>query len=390
MNYFVNKEHISYFLLVIIVFLSLISFEKTIYSNIYSLILICILSVALVLLVTHFVMERERFEQLLFQVINHNNVVILLIYFLFFSSFLSSLSNGLISLGGLLRLFSTSLSLVVFFLIIPKLTHTVIGKVDRFIIYLISLFSIVGIMTKVNGSFFIYDTYYGRVNSIYFDPNYFGAIAGVAVILSAMKKGFLFKVLCVLNFTALFLSNSRTAFLALCLTMLLTFFYRRRVKIGTIVFTVFFIMILGISVYFLNEADFFRIEQGLNSRGDLWEIAISLIKKQPLWGYGQESIPYLLAEYGVENSSTHNAYFDYMLSYGIPCMVLYIFIMFIAFYRGIKNKVNRSMIQVPFFLLICSGAINISIGGLGATSLLFTLYLGMCNGMPIQDKGSKG
>lgn len=390
MNYFVNKENISYFLLVIIVFLSLISFEKTIYSNIYSLILICILLVALVLLVNQFVMDRERSERLLFQVLNHNNVVILLIYFLFFSSFLSSLSNGLISFSGLFRLFSTSLSLFVFFLIIPKLTHTVIGKVDYFIIYLISLFSIVGIMTKVNGSFFIYDTYYGRVNSIYFDPNYFGAIAGVAVILSAEKKGFLFKVLCVLNFTALFLSNSRTAFLALCLTMLFTFFYRRRVKIGTIVFTVFFIMILGISVYFLNEADFFRIEQGLNSRGDLWDIAISLIKEQPLWGYGQESIPHLLREYGVDNTSTHNAYFDYMLSYGIPCMMLYIFIMGIAFYRGIKYKVNRSMIRVPFFLLICSGAINISMGGLGATSLLFTLYLGVCNSLPVQDKESKG
>nr|WP_106784426.1 O-antigen ligase family protein [Lysinibacillus timonensis] len=374
-----TKDFVSVFLLYAMLLLSLLSYEMNIYANFYDSMLIAILAVGMFFIMMQYFFDKAFIAYHIAQALAYNKTVLLLIYLLVFSSLLTSVFNGFISFSGFVKLLSIIVSILLFFFIVPTYLNYFISRLHYLIIFFVTIASVIGMITKFNGRFLIYETYYGRVDSIYFDPNYFGTLAGIAVLLALRYPGFLFKLAMLINLVAVLFSNSRTVFLALVFTLIVTYFYQKRIEIRHLFVGVILFVAIAIGTHYLYELDFFRTHQGLNDREELWKAAVALIGEQPFWGYGQEVIPDLLAQKGVHFNSTHNAYLDYMLSYGIVCGLVYIAIILISLYRGVKHKVHVSFIQVVLFLFICSFMISINIGGLGSTSFLFTLYLGLCN-----------
>jgi O-antigen ligase len=90
----------------------------------------------------------------------------------------------------------------------------------------------------------------------------------------------------------------------------------------------------------------------------LWEDAVELIKKKPLFGYGTGSNKIILQEKYQEKGhilflnkkyNSHNTYLDLLLIGGIPLLCVYLFILGAIFTRGIKDK---DFVLISFFLII--------------------------------------
>ena len=109
------------------------------------------------------------------------------------------------------------------------------------------------------------------------------------------------------------------------------------------------------------------------------EIIIKLIYKEPIWGYGYGAVGDLLKDMGATNASSHNSYLDYIMMYGTPVFIINIFIILKGLLKGIKNKLPQEITKSIIFLLITANSISINLGGLGALSLLLTIFLGLSN-----------
>lgn len=116
----------------------------------------------------------------------------------------------------------------------------------------------------------------------------------------------------------------------------------------------------------------FRFEQGLNERDNLWSFTLDYIfKGQNFLGVGFDDIGKVLKLNGFSNSSTHNYYFDTLLTYGVVPLVLNIFISLNVLYTMFLK--NSKYLPVFLFLLIQSNAILISFGGIGFLSALLSM-----------------
>jgi O-antigen ligase len=323
-------------------------------------------------------MARPKMVSNLVKSMKTNLLVHLLSISLLISTLMSSIKVGLVTCDGLVAVILRILSFYIIYLFLPQVIVKDIDTKTNKLILLISLFSVMAIIIKIRGSFLNYTMYYTRAASIFFDPNYFAVLCGIGVILSAYKKG-RYKFFAAVNLIALIFSGSRAAYISLIFVTIISFLYRKKLSVGRI----FLILFLSFSIYcltgFLYNIDYFRVYQGLNRRDYLWEISFDFIKSEPLWGYGYGAVGYLIRSRGDLHASSHNTYVDYILMYGIPSFIIYTMIIMKAVYLGVKNKVPEYVMMSVLFTLINSNSITISLGGLSANSLLFTLFLGICN-----------
>ena len=75
-------------------------------------------------------------------------------------------------------------NLYLFYILIPNIIKFDIAKLYNRIRLYITIFSFIGIIIGIKGSFFYYGRVVTRVASIFFDPNYFGTLASIGFILS--------------------------------------------------------------------------------------------------------------------------------------------------------------------------------------------------------------
>lgn len=263
---------------------------------------------------------------------------------------------------------------------IPKLILTRLDYWIKIICLLISLFAIIAIVIAMKGSFLGYiPTHYTRISSIFFDPNYFGTMCAIGIIICLYNQDKKFKFLALLNFIALYYSGSRGAMISLLLTLALLFLYKKKINIGDFSLLICAgFMIYGL-IHYLEYINYFRIYQGFSGREYLWIISKELFLREPLFGYGYGGVQSVFIAAGASNISSHNAYLDYILTYGILAFLIYIIVIMKAIYFGLKHNVPKYLIGSIILLLINANSISINIGGLGALSLLFTLFLGSCN-----------
>lgn len=376
------KKNIVNLLLGLMIILSFISYEYTLYRNYYQSILLLILLLGSLTFL--FGINNRGILTFYFKNIKNNFTIYLLSFFMLFTTLVSSFKLGLVTTNSIIFVLATIISLYIFYLYIPLIIVNNVENLIKKLSILITIFSIIGIIIYFKGFFLGYTKFYNRSASIFFDPNYFGTLCAVGFILSFFNKG-IYKLFAIINLVALICSGSRGATFSLLIVLIIFYFYKRKINLKSIFLLIISSFIIFFFIKFLTDSGFFRTYQGLSSRDFLWEISFGLIKEEPLWGYGYGAVSDQLSSRGAKNVSSHNAYLDFILKYGIPAFALYILVIIKAIYLGVKNSVNRIVLMCAFLLLINANTISINLGGLGATSLLVTLFLGISNASRIND-----
>ena len=133
---------------------------------------------------------------------------------------------------------------------------------------------------------------------------------------------------------------------------------------------------------YLDSINFFRTYQGTGGRSEMIEYAFQKIKESPLYGFGYGSTTSILKSGGFGNASTHNSLADYMLRFGIPCLIIYCIIIFEAYVMGASKKKKVYINLMTIFLFLNMNTILYSFGGVGFPSIMFTMFLGIscCGG----------
>lgn len=371
------KSNLNYLVVSLLIIFSFLSYEKNIYRSSYQLITIFVLALGFFLVVIN--LRNKLLLNKFLKDCKKNRLIYILCMLLLITSFINNIRYSFINIGSILTIISMIISIYIFYIFIPIIIIPNYDKYIKSLVLLITFFSFISIIIYFNGSFLGYNaTYYKRISSIFFDPNYFGTLAALGVILCySIKKNVKFYFL--INLLGVYYSGSRMAMIALLIVSIIFYFYRKKLTVKRIV--AFFIMIgvIYLFINFLFNNDYFRVYQGLSSRDDLWNISFDLILKEPLYGYGYGSVGTLMKSEGAKNGSSHNSYLDQILMYGIPYFIIYFSITLKSLVRGVRSNVPKGIIQCSVFLLISANSISINIGGVGATSLLLTLFLGICN-----------
>lgn len=374
-------EKLYVFTISLIIIISLFSYEIHIYKY-YTYMQMLVLLLLLILLLI-FIKHEKELKNIFLNLLRKNLALFLILTF----SLLSTITGILISPYGNVKSIFSVLGMFfasyILFLIIPilnikyrNLQKRIFDIINIFCVFL----SIMAILIYYKGSFLSYSLVYSRAASIYYDPNFLAMLLGTNMFLILSNKSInkFYKVFLIFLFSyVIFLSGSRGALLGVILTIIIFVMFFSKIK--NIKKIVLFAMILFFSyliISYLSKLDFFRLYQGSNGRFEMIIAALKEIKKSPLIGYGYSSVGKFLKLSGFSNLSTHNTFIDYIFSYGILNFLLYIYFIVKVLFKGLKISENRSLILVFCFLILNMNTILYNFGGVGISSLLFTLILG--------------
>ena len=225
-----------------------------------------------------------------------------------------------------------------------------------------------------------------RNASVFYDPNFAGMIFGSAFVVALkydkIDSKFKRALLLIILGLAVFFTGSRGTLLAIVLAIFIYIFIYKKIDISKkILLLLTFLIFSAILLKYLYTIDFFRTYQGSNDRIEVWTLTIKYILNHPFIGTGYLSIKNFLHSYGYILSSTHNSYLDFVFAYGIPCFLLYIFLICSILFKALKNKDKSNDVYIlsTIFSIINANTILYSFGGVGICSLLYTLFLGLLN-----------
>lgn len=370
-----SRQQLIGILFSLLMFIGFLSYEYTIYRHAYQAMILSIFILGVIIIILGTTESNIPFY---LKALRNNNIIFVLSSSMLLSTLLSSLTVGLVTYHSLFSVLLIIFTFYIFFLLLPTLLNNLDQKARK-LSSLITFFSAIGIIIGMEGNFLGYSpTHYPRVSSIFFDPNYFGTLCAIGFILCMSNKG-IYRLFAFINLLALYFSGSRAAMISLFIVVFVFYFHKKKWNKKTLLSFVALCIAGYLSLTFLLNTGYFRFYNGLSSRDYLWELSFNIIKEQPIWGYGHGSVAGVLQNIGASISSSHNAYLDFIITYGYPTFFLYSFVIIKAFYIGAKNNIPQYVLKSAFLLCISANSISINLGGLGITSLLFTLFLGICN-----------
>lgn len=374
-----KKSSINKYIILCVFFASIISYEIHVYTKYYTILNMGLLLSGFLLVLFNTKGYRNNLK-LHIRSIRDNLLIVFLTVLLMINTMISSLTVGYLTPLGLLGVISIIVSIFIFYLFIPNIAYSNIECINKLLVRIITPCSIIGIIIGIRGSFFSYYLDGSRSASIFFDANYFASLAAIAVLLALKDKTIIGYVIGIINFIAIYYTGSRTAMLGVILMILLSNIYYKKISFRKILLLVIISFVSYYGVEYLYKLGYFRTSQGLTGRESLWRVSVDYILREPIWGYGHGQVKRILHEGGIYSAaSSHNYFIDYALMFGIPALLSNIFIIAVGFIRGIKNNIEPYIIQIIFYLLISMNSIVLSLGGVGITSLLFTVFLGISN-----------
>lgn len=258
------------------------------------------------------------------------------------------------------------------------------GFIKTYVIICIIL-SIFSVLIKLgNGHFFLWNyVYVIRDASIYYDPNFCAMILGSGVsitLLQKFKNKLLKGYIIIIMLFAILFTGSRGTLLSLLSAILIYLVVYSKLSVPK---KVIIISVFGIATFYginyLYSIDFFRTYQGSNDRFEMWYKILSSSLESPVFGYGYGSTDEVLKNINFTYASTHNSFLDFLLIYGIPTFVIYIFFIISTLLKALKKDSNKKYVLSIIFMLINSNTILYSFGGVGLSSLMFTVILGLLN-----------
>ena len=368
-------------LLLTVFLLSFLSYEINLYSYYkYFQIIISILIIFISMLIHK--MDKRTISEIYCQ-IKQQKLMILMFFLMLCSTIFGLLTTEYLSFFSV---FSVLLMFVVFIIvffeipIILSKNPKIKNKLFDFIIAIVFILAIIALVVDYKSSFLGYSTEFGRARSILIDPNFFGMLLGVAflmTLLSFKKKNNKLIICCILGY-AIFLTGSRGALVSLIVSITAYYLLFSNMKNYKKLFILFLLLIIFYFLLnYLFSTDFFRTHQGSNGRFEMISAAFNRIKDYPLTGFGYTSIGPFLLSTGFKNSSTHNSFVDFVFSYGIITSLIYIVSLLRIILISIKSK-NENLL-ILLFMIINMNTILYNLGGVGISSLLFTLILGILN-----------
>lgn len=385
----IKKQTVYYILSMIIILTSTFSYGFHVYNDYYTYFQMAISGL---IILTSFIFlayetdlkkevnitfSKQFYLWIIFLFMIANTIIGYLMYH--YNNFISIVNAVLIAICAIFE-----------FYILPAICNKY-EKIERKIcntfIYLCFAFSVVSVLIKLgSGSFLGYGLVQVRNASIFYDPNFAAMILGTGFVLNIknnfMKSKLLKTCLGTVIGFAVFLTGSRGTLLSILIAIFLYIFIYKKMKFyKKILLVVFFMIIAFYGMNFLNSIDFFRTYQGSNKRIEMWTFTVSHILKNPITGYGYQSVATFLHNNNFTNASTHNSYVDYAFAYGIPSFILFIYLIVSILFAALKNKKeeNDKYIMTTLFAIINANTILYSFGGVGISSFLFTFFLGLLN-----------
>lgn len=269
-----------------------------------------------------------------------------------------------------------------YFLLLPiylSYNNEIEKKLFKLIIFFVEIVSVFGILLYFKNGLLGYYLEGKRSGSIYFDPNFFSVVSAIALMLSMsidfnkVTKIIIF----IISILSIIVSGSRGTMLSLLICLLYFIFMNNKKNILKKIFIFIFSAIFFIGViYFLSKFGFWRMHQGTNGRVEMLIYAFNKIKESPLVGFGFDSVTFLLKKDGFVNTNTHNSLVDNLLRYGVPCTIVYIFIIVKSAWNGFFVQRKQWLNLLMIFLLVNMNTILYSFGGVGFVSMLLTFTLG--------------
>lgn len=364
--------------------LSMIAYEIHLYSY-YTYVQLSIFALNIIAFII-FLNNKTYFKEMK-KNIKQNKIVILLCFFMMISTLISMVKFKNIQIYNIAIVLMFIINIILYFFSMPiycKYNKKFENTLNNFIIIFITIISILGIIIVFRKNFLGYTLFFGRARSIYFDPNFFSVIAAIPCAL-IFRKNYKFKIkilVLTISLIAIFYSNSRGTMLSISACMIYYIFikYPNKNILNKILIIICFFSTFLIFFNYLNKIDFFREEQGSNGRDKMIEYSINKIKDSPITGFGYGMIDDLLKNEGMENASTHNSLIDYMMIYGIPCLILFLVIIFKSFCMSFKEREKLYLNLLTILLFMNMNTILFSFGGVGFPSIILSLCIGMsCN-----------
>lgn len=218
-----------------------------------------------------------------------------------------------------------------------------------------------------------WDKIYLRNASFLFDPNYAAVILGLSALVAFFsfrsRWGFAWML------AALALTSSRGALLAFLLVFFLGLFLL--VKDKKRLFWVVFLTLTLVGLVLFFNFDLLKYRPDLTAgRLPMWVAVMELSIHQPLTGLGFGGIKAFLMEGGFANRSTHNTFFDLVLSSGLLSAVTYC--MLIAFALKKSWSQDRTLFLLIAYLFVASNFITFTMGGISLLSVVM-FYLVVIN-----------
>lgn len=316
-----------------------------------------------------------------------NEILIFLLLFLrLFNTILGYIIFEFNTFTDIIRAIIMTLTTISLFCVIPRIIkkNENIEKIFKSTYILICLvLSFFSILIKINNGHFLLwrYVYVIRDASIYYDPNFCAMILGSGATLAMFhkyKNNFIKLIIIIIIFSAILFTGSRGTLLGLLAAILIYLIIYSKLSIGKkIIFLFFFGIVAYFGIGYLYSIDFFRTYQGSNDRFEMWSNVLTLSIKSPIFGYGYGATDEVLKTINFTYASTHNSFLDFLIIYGFPTFIIYIVFILNTLFKSLKNKNNRAYILTLIFMLINSNTILYSFGGVGLSSLMFTIILGL-------------
>lgn len=375
----ISKDTILLKLISIIIIMSYLSFEIHIYKNYYK---IMQLAISFMILICFFIVGiNSSLGKKYMKNIKGNKAVYVLCLLMITSMLVNAVSNNNVTIFDCVTVAIFAFNIIFFYVLLPVfLTEKAENKksIFKLITALSTVISIIGIAIYLKKGLLGYSLIYNRSASILYDPNFFAILAAVPICINVDSKKKMRFVIYIINFIAIITTGSRGTLICLMVTLLLYILIFKKdklIKKIAILGLLSFVMIIILN--YLYTTDFFRLYQGSNGRFEMIIFAIEMVCKRPIIGYGYGTIDVLLKNANFLNASTHNSMIDFIFSFGIIATVIYVYIIIKSLYRGIKNKEEPCVITTMILLILNMNTILYSFGGIGITSLLLTIFLGL-------------
>lgn len=374
----IKIDKILFVLLCLIIFFSVLSCEKYIHNNMYTIMQCIIIAVIILFFIIFYKLNSEIKE-----VMNYNMKKNWYIVALFLLMIVSSCVTGVYGsyLKGILYTIMFFLIMIVLGFVVPTFLHVFNKYNEMFIKYIVffsTILSTIAIYIYYVGNIYRYSLVYGRAASILFDPNFFATFISVGVIGAFCIKNKLYRnSVIIINIFAIILSGSRGALLSLAISLIVFFIIKeKKISFKMILIISSMAIIIYIGMGYLENIGFFREHQGTNGRFEMIEYFVEKIQDKPIFGYGYSSAKSLLEENNFKNASSHNSLIDYVIGYGIPCGALFIYVLLKSINKGLKKE-SKITFVINILLIVNSNTILYNIGGVGMCSTLWTIFLGL-------------
>lgn len=211
-------------------------------------------------------------------------------------------------------------------------------SVVKSLLLLISIYNILGVV----GAIFKFDTFFYfipnvltdnyRYSSVLTNPNTYGLFAFISLVISlyfivtsySKKSKFINTILAIFSLASIIVSMSRSVMLMVFFLVLFMFKYFKNlseINKKIIKYTFLAILLLVGIFSILNYEfilNFFRLNQGLNERFEIWQYVVRVIKVNWMRGYGYHNSSIIFDEIGIfPVSHAHNLYLSILLEFGV-------------------------------------------------------------------------